>query len=158
MWGGAWEARDDSWAQEADWAGVRTLPREVSLTADGAVVQRPARELLALRCARVLHRTGHITRPDPAELGRVSRTFALTAAPIPDPTGTSGPAARRLDAERDHALTDTAPLLINGCEPGSGPVHERHAEWTAGLDIRHPPPLPASRADERAYPIRNRIG
>ncbi|MEF9908165.1 glycoside hydrolase family 32 protein [Streptomyces sp. P9-A2] len=124
LWGWAWEARDDGWAHEAGWAGVLTLPREVSLTADGTVVQRPARELLALRGARVLHRTGHVTRPEPAELGQVSRTFDLTAALIPDPTGTSGlrlvtsadgseyldisldPAAGHLIVDRGHASLD----------------------------------------------------
>ncbi|WP_329032058.1 glycoside hydrolase family 32 protein [Streptomyces sp. NBC_01725] len=90
LWGWAWEARDDNWAHEAGWAGVLTLPREMTVTTDGTVIQRPARELLALRGARALHRTGHVTRTEPAELGQVSRTFDLTAALIPDPTGTSG--------------------------------------------------------------------
>lgn len=62
----------------------------MTVTTDGTVIQRPARELLALRGARALHRTGHVTRTEPAELGQVSRTFDLTAALIPDPTGTSG--------------------------------------------------------------------
>ncbi|MET8417695.1 glycoside hydrolase family 32 protein [Streptomyces sp. NPDC005134] len=90
LWGWAWEARDDAWAHEVGWAGVLTLPREVSLTPDGTVAQRPARELLALRGPRALHRTGHVTRSEPAELGQVTRTFDLTAALIPDTTGTSG--------------------------------------------------------------------
>ncbi|MGW4232040.1 glycoside hydrolase family 32 protein [Streptomyces sp. NPDC004980] len=90
LWGWAWEARDEDWSHEAGWAGVLTLPREVSITTDGTVVQRPARELLALRGARALHRTGHVTRTEPAELGQVSRTFDLTASLVPDPTGTSG--------------------------------------------------------------------
>ncbi|WEH41970.1 glycoside hydrolase family 32 protein [Streptomyces sp. AM 2-1-1] len=125
MWGWAWEARDDGWAHEAGWAGVLTLPREVGLTADGTVTQRPARELLALRGARTLHRTGHVTRAEPAELGEVSSTFDLTAALIPDPTGTSGlrlvtsadgseyldirldPAAGQLTVDRSHASLDT---------------------------------------------------
>ncbi|MBV7698567.1 glycoside hydrolase family 32 protein [Streptomyces sp. TRM70350] len=89
LWGWAWEARDDAWAHEAGWAGVLTLPREVTLTADGTVVQRPARELLALRGERVLHRTGHVTQSAAAELGEVSRTFDVTAVLTPDPTGMS---------------------------------------------------------------------
>ncbi|MGW0473845.1 glycoside hydrolase family 32 protein [Streptomyces coeruleorubidus] len=90
LWGWSWEARDDAWAHEAGWAGTLTLPREVTLTADGTVVQRPARELLALRGERVLHRTGHLTQSGTAELGQISRTFDLTAVLTPDTTGTSG--------------------------------------------------------------------
>ncbi|WP_334663329.1 glycoside hydrolase family 32 protein [Streptomyces cyaneofuscatus] len=89
LWGWAWEAREDSWAHEAGWAGVLTLPREVSLTAEGTVAQRPAREVLALRGARALHRSGQVTRAEPADLGPVSTAFDLTAALVPDPTGAS---------------------------------------------------------------------
>ncbi len=58
-------------------------PRELTLADDGTVGQRPARELLALRGERVLHRTGHVTRSGPVDLGQVSRTFDLTAVLIP---------------------------------------------------------------------------
>jgi beta-fructofuranosidase len=90
LWGWSWEARDDAWAHEAGWAGTLTLPREVTLAADGTVVQRPARELLALRGERILHRTGHVTQSGAAELGQVSRTFDLTAVLTSDTTGTVG--------------------------------------------------------------------
>ncbi|AZM59420.1 MULTISPECIES: glycoside hydrolase family 32 protein [unclassified Streptomyces] len=124
MWGWAWEARDEAWTHEAGWAGVLTLPREVSLTPDGTVRQRPVRELLALRGPRVLHGTGQATRTEPAELGRVGHTFDLTAALVPDATGTSGlrlitsadgseyldivldPTAGRLVVDRTHASPD----------------------------------------------------
>ncbi len=49
LWGWSREARDDAWTLEAGWAGLLTLPREVSLTPDGRVQQAPARELAALR-------------------------------------------------------------------------------------------------------------
>ncbi len=125
LWAWAWEARDDAWAREAGWAGVLTLPREVSLTAEGTIAQRPAREVLALRGARTLHRTGHVTRAEPVELGQVSPAFDLTAALVPDATGTSGlrlitsadgseyldirldPAAGHLTVDRSHASLDT---------------------------------------------------
>ncbi|WP_405902569.1 glycoside hydrolase family 32 protein [Streptomyces sp. NBC_00656] len=125
LWAWAWEARDDSWAREAGWAGVLTLPREVSLTADGTVAQRPAREVLALRGARTLHRTGYVTQAEPVELGQVSPAFDLAAALVPDTTGTSGlrlitaadgsehldirldPAAGHLTVDRSHASLDT---------------------------------------------------
>ncbi|MET7493682.1 glycoside hydrolase family 32 protein [Streptomyces sp900116325] len=125
LWAWAWEARDDAWAREAGWAGVLTLPREVSLTADGTVAQRPAREVLALRGARTLHRTGHVTQAEPVELGQVSPTFDLAAALVLDATGTTGlrlitsadgaeyldirldPAAGHLTVDRSHASLDT---------------------------------------------------
>ncbi|WP_328835408.1 glycoside hydrolase family 32 protein [Streptomyces europaeiscabiei] len=124
LWGWAWEARDDSWAHEAGWAGTLTLPRELTLADDGTVGQRPARELLALRGERVLHSTAHVTGSRPVELGEVSRTFDLTAVLTPDPTGTSGlrlitsadgaehlditvdPSAGRLTVNRNHASLD----------------------------------------------------
>ncbi|WP_425809690.1 glycoside hydrolase family 32 protein [Streptomyces sp. DT224] len=125
LWAWAWEARDDAWAHEAGWAGVLTLPREVNLTADGRVAQRPAREVLALRGGRALHRTGHVTQAAPIELGQVGSSFDLTAALVPDATGTSGlrlitaadgseyldihldPAAGHLTVDRSHASLDT---------------------------------------------------
>ncbi|MFJ8596778.1 glycoside hydrolase family 32 protein [Streptomyces sp. NPDC093598] len=124
LWGWAWEARDDAWVHEAGWAGTLTLPREVTLAADGTIIQRPARELLALRGERVLHRTGHVTQSGAAELGQVSRTFDLTAVLTPDTTGTSGlrlvtsaddteyldisidPTTGRLTVDRSHASLD----------------------------------------------------
>ncbi|UUU28132.1 GH32 C-terminal domain-containing protein [Streptomyces sp. DSM 40750] len=96
----------------------------MTLTADGTVVQRPARELLALRGERVLHRTGHVTRSGTAELGQVGSTFDLTAVLTPDTTGTGGlrlvtsadgteylditidPTAGRLTVDRSHASLD----------------------------------------------------
>ncbi|MFE9440095.1 glycoside hydrolase family 32 protein [Streptomyces sp. NPDC006602] len=89
LWGWSWEARDDAWAHEAGWAGVLTLPRELTLADDGTVGQRPARELLALRGERVLHHTGRLAGSTPAELGEVSRTFDLAAVLTSDPSGTS---------------------------------------------------------------------
>ncbi|MGW0826961.1 glycoside hydrolase family 32 protein [Streptomyces sp. NPDC002845] len=124
LWGWSWEARDAEWSNEAGWAGVLTLPRELTLADDGTVAQRPARELLALRGGRVLHRTGHVTRSRPVELGEVSRTFDLTAVLTPDPSGTSGlrlvtsadgtehlditldPTSGRLTVDRSHVSLD----------------------------------------------------
>ncbi|MER5210271.1 glycoside hydrolase family 32 protein [Streptomyces sp. NPDC002838] len=109
LWGWSWEAREAEWSNEAGWAGVLTLPRELTLADDGTVRQRPARELLALRGERVLHRTGHVTRSRPVELGPVSDTFDLTAVLTPDPSGTSGlrlitsaDGAEHLDITLDH--------------------------------------------------------
>ncbi len=48
LWGVVKEGRDQTWRDEAGWAGMLSLPREVSLEA-GRLVSRPARELEALR-------------------------------------------------------------------------------------------------------------
>lgn len=123
LWGWAWEARDDTWAHEAGWAGVLTLPRELTLADDGTVGQRPARELLALRGERVLHRTGHVTRSGPVDLGQVSRTFDLTAVLIPDPTGLCG--------LRLVTSADGTEYLDIGLDPTAGQltIDRSHASW-----------------------------
>lgn len=65
LWAWSWEAR----AQQGDWAGVLTVPREVTLTADGRTRQVPARELTGLRTGRPLT-VVHDTLPgESAELG-----------------------------------------------------------------------------------------
>lgn len=51
MWGWIWEGRSDEAALTAGWAGALSLPRVLSLTPDGALLQRPAPELEALRGA-----------------------------------------------------------------------------------------------------------
>ncbi|WP_425826686.1 glycoside hydrolase family 32 protein [Streptomyces fractus] len=49
LWGWSWEARDAMCAKEAGWAGVLTVPREITLRPDGTPHQAPARELAGLR-------------------------------------------------------------------------------------------------------------
>ncbi|WP_051808218.1 glycoside hydrolase family 32 protein [Actinoplanes subtropicus] len=115
LWGWTPEARSGDWVHEAGWAGALTVPREVTLTADGAVHQRPARELLALRARRIVHRTG------PAgDLGEVGPAFDLTATLTAgaglrldtSPDGTEhldirwDAASGRLLVDRDHASRD----------------------------------------------------
>ncbi|MEU2225535.1 glycoside hydrolase family 32 protein [Streptomyces sp. NPDC018347] len=60
MWAWSWEARDaervgahSAWAEEVGWAGLLTVPRELTLHRDGTVRQRPAREIEALREERI---------------------------------------------------------------------------------------------------------
>jgi beta-fructofuranosidase len=86
MWGWAWEARDEvqvgapsTWTDEVGWAGILSLPREVTLGSDGGVRQRPARELDALRGERTLQSKGQVTAGSPCELGATGRSFDLTA-------------------------------------------------------------------------------
>lgn len=124
LWGWCWEAREDTWAHEAGWAGLLTLPREVSIGADGAPVQQPAREVASLRRARALHITSEAHGARPAELGEVSRTFDMTAH-LNSPDGHGGalrlvtsddgseyldirwdPAAGEVVVDREHASRD----------------------------------------------------
>ncbi|MEV8559295.1 glycoside hydrolase family 32 protein [Streptomyces sp. NPDC051917] len=86
MWGWAWEARDaaqvgapSTWTDEVGWAGMLTLPREVTLGPDGGVRQRPARELDALRGEETLRAKGQVTPGVPCDLGTTGRSFDLTA-------------------------------------------------------------------------------
>ncbi len=52
MWGWIREGRGDAAAQAAGWAGVMSLPRVLSMRADGALGMSPAPELAVLRGAR----------------------------------------------------------------------------------------------------------
>ncbi|HKT00416.1 MAG TPA: glycoside hydrolase family 32 protein [Rugosimonospora sp.] len=79
LWGWAPEARSPDWVGDAGWAGVLTLPRELSLTEDGTLRQQPARELFGLRTRRILHHTGQVAR-QPVEIGQLGGSFDLTAS------------------------------------------------------------------------------
>ncbi|MGI5459310.1 glycoside hydrolase family 32 protein [Streptomyces sp. CA-249302] len=109
LWGWAREARDADWADESGWAGVLTVPRELTLTEDGTLRQEPARELLALRGPQAVKSAGLSTAEDgPAELGPVGRCFDLTARLAVSGTGdaslrlvTSADGSERLDIRLD---------------------------------------------------------
>ncbi|NYI04736.1 glycoside hydrolase family 32 protein [Allostreptomyces psammosilenae] len=82
MWAWSWEARDaayvgapSAWTDEVGWAGMLTLPREVTLGEDGTVHQRPARELLRLRGAQRVDAAGEVAPDHPVDLGEVGRCF-----------------------------------------------------------------------------------
>ncbi|MFC7261426.1 glycoside hydrolase family 32 protein [Streptomyces lutosisoli] len=126
LWGWSWEARDPKWVRESGWAGLLTMPREVTLAEDGSVRQRPAAELLALRDERAVTATGETAGT--AVLGTVGPSFDLTARLEPRSAGSAGTAGRlrlvtsadgteyldiRIDAaagelvvDRDHASLD----------------------------------------------------
>ncbi|MGP4044019.1 glycoside hydrolase family 32 protein [Streptomyces sp. 2A115] len=123
LWGWSWEARDPGWVREAGWAGLLTLPREVTLAEDGSVRQRPAVELLSLRDARAVTAAGETAGT--AALGTVGPSFDLTARLEPRAAGTTAglrlvtsadgaeyldiridPAAGELVVDRDHASLD----------------------------------------------------
>ena len=49
LWGWLWEERSQEAQLAAGWSGVLSLPRQLSLAADGSLHQQPAPELTALR-------------------------------------------------------------------------------------------------------------
>lgn len=122
LWGWSWEAREEAWSVADGWAGVLTLPREISVSADGTLRQQPAAELLGLRGEHVVHAEGTARGPEPVELGGAGRAFDLTARL--ETTGTAGlrlltspdgseyldirldAAAGELVVDRDHASLD----------------------------------------------------
>ncbi|MFJ8208952.1 glycoside hydrolase family 32 protein [Streptomyces sp. NPDC096033] len=79
LWGWSAEAREESWAVAGGWAGALTLPREISISAEGTLRQRPASELHSLRGEQALHAQGVSRGPQPVELGSVGHVFDLTA-------------------------------------------------------------------------------
>ncbi|MFQ6200752.1 glycoside hydrolase family 32 protein, partial [Streptomyces sp. NPDC000405] len=88
LWGWSWEARDPEWVREAGWAGLLTLPREVTLAEDGSVRQRPAAESLGLRGERRVTAAG--VTAGTTVLGMVGGSFDLTARLEPRGAGAAG--------------------------------------------------------------------
>ncbi|WP_390899003.1 glycoside hydrolase family 32 protein [Streptomyces cynarae] len=85
MWAWTWEARDEervsapsAWTDEVGWAGMLSLPRELTPGPDGELIQRPARELLALRGERRIAAAGKASAEQPTDLGEVTRATDLT--------------------------------------------------------------------------------
>lgn len=90
LWAWSWEARDEervgalsAWTDEAGWAGMLTLPREVALGEDGTVRQQPVRELAQLRRAHRVQADGDTRVKQPTVLGEVSRSCEVSARLAP---------------------------------------------------------------------------
>jgi beta-fructofuranosidase len=49
VWGWATEGRSDDWCVEADWSGMLTLPRAISMRPDGSVASHPLPAMVTLR-------------------------------------------------------------------------------------------------------------
>ncbi|SCK41541.1 beta-fructofuranosidase [Streptomyces sp. WMMB 322] len=96
LWGWSWEAREESWSVADGWAGVLTVPREISVGSDGTLRQQPAAELLGLRGRHTVRAEGTAQGPEPVELGGVQRAFDLTAR-----LETAGAAGLRLLTAQD---------------------------------------------------------
>jgi beta-fructofuranosidase len=134
LWGWSWEARDQEWSREAGWAGVLTVPRELSLAEDGTVRQQPATELLGYRGRKLVHATGWSAADD---LGAVGTAFDLTARVRPHSDAPCGlrletaagehldivvdPVAGELVVDRDHASLDPRARTGRYAVPLSGP-------------------------------------
>jgi beta-fructofuranosidase len=114
LWGWAWEhGRSPEEVVEADWAGVLTFPRELSVV-DGTLVTRPAPELLGLRQEELTW------EPD---VGFVAQSFEVE---------TTGPVQLVLaDGESEVVVLDLAPaweeptrVLVDGSlvEAFAGPT------------------------------------
>ncbi|CCK24573.1 hypothetical protein BN159_0194 [Streptomyces davaonensis JCM 4913] len=127
MWAWIWEARDEehvgapsAWTDEAGWSGMLSLPRELEPGADGELLQRPARELLALRGERRIAAQGKASTEQLTDLGEVSRATDLTVTLehgarlrlLTSPDGTEhldivhDPVTGELVVDRDHASLD----------------------------------------------------
>jgi beta-fructofuranosidase len=127
MWGWAWEARDaarvgapSSWTDEVGWAGMLTLPREVTLGPDGRVQQRPARELDALRGEQTIQKQGQVTPGAPCDLGTTGRSFDLTVRLERSADGTGAAGVRLLTSADGNEYLDI------GLDPATGePVVDR---------------------------------
>lgn len=120
MWAWVWEARDEervgapsAWTDEVGWAGMLSLPRELTLGGDGTVLQRPARELLRLRGERRVSAAGRVRPERPIDLGEVGRACDITTHLAPNGglrlvTGSDGD--EYLDIARD---PDTGAVVVD---------------------------------------------
>jgi beta-fructofuranosidase len=124
LWGWAWESREAEWVKESGWAGLLTVPRELTIAEDGTPHQRPAAELLALRGRQLLHDAGQAADGQPVELGQISRSSDITVRLGPFGSLPSGlrlvtsdddsqyldicvdPVAGHLVVDREHASRD----------------------------------------------------
>ncbi|GAB7002561.1 glycoside hydrolase family 32 protein [Nocardioides sp. AN3] len=120
VWGWVWEARDEprvgavsSWADEVGWAGMISLPREVTLTAD-RVAQRPAREVESLRADLVAEMSGPVEGA--AVLGEVPRCVDVVAGLGWSPDGRAAAGLRLLTSADGRERVDVR------LDPGTGEV------------------------------------
>jgi len=84
-WGWVWEARDEprvgapsAWTDEVGWAGMLSLPRELTLTEHG-LHQAPAREIDRLRGRQRLEIGHAVALDEEVEIGRLGRCADLVA-------------------------------------------------------------------------------
>ncbi|MEV6103603.1 glycoside hydrolase family 32 protein [Streptomyces sp. NPDC051940] len=139
MWAWSWEARDaervgapSTWTDEAGWAGLLTLPRELTLAPDGTAHQRPARELHALRGAETVRAEGAAPPGAPYDLGPVGRAFDLAARLHRSPDGRSASGIRLVmspDEYLDVALDPATGDLVADRTHASRSARARGGSW-----------------------------
>nr|WSX75600.1 glycoside hydrolase family 32 protein [Streptomyces sp. NBC_00899] len=137
LWGWSWEARDSEWTAQAGWAGVLTLPREISLSNDGRVHQQPARELLLQRRSQLVRATGRSATTDATGLGSVGRTFDLTARLRPEAGDTARLRLTTADDGTEYldiTVDITARHLAVDRNRGSRDPRARRGRYTMPLD------------------------
>ncbi|WP_326701345.1 glycoside hydrolase family 32 protein [Streptomyces sp. NBC_01754] len=135
MWAWSWEARDarrvgeySAWTEEAGWAGLLTLPRELGLDASGRLTQRPARETDALREEQVLDTQVTVAAGEAHDLTQIGAAFDLEARLHRSPGGTAATGIRLL------TTTDGTEYLDIALDPATGDLVADRAH--ASLDSR----------------------
>jgi beta-fructofuranosidase len=124
-WAWIWEARDESrvgapsdWTDQVGWAGMLSLPRELTITERG-VHQAVAHEIELLRLGRVLDVTCTVTSTAAVVLGGIERSVDLVATLGRSPDGraaaglllvTSADGSEHLDLGLH---PDTGDLVVN---------------------------------------------
>jgi beta-fructofuranosidase len=134
VWAWIWEARDEprvgapsSWSDEVGWAGMLSLPRELTLTEDG-LHQAPAREVDLLRRRRLIDVEWRAFVAAHTEIGRVERAFDLRATLGRSADGRAAAGLRLVTS------ADGAEHLDLGLDPGTGDlVVDREV---ASFDVR----------------------
>lgn len=122
LWAWSWEARDaervgapSAWTEQVGWAGLLTLPRELTAHHDGTVRQRPAREIDALRAEPIAAVRAVVRGGERREIAVTGAAFDLRARLERGPDGaaagglslvTTRDGRERLDIALDPATGD----------------------------------------------------
>ncbi|GAA1955586.1 glycoside hydrolase family 32 protein [Nocardioides panacihumi] len=144
VWGWVWEARDEprvgavsSWTDEVGWAGMLSLPRELTLTSTG-VAQRPAREVDALRGEMVVEASG--TAAGTVVLGEVPRCLDVVGRLAWAGSGRATSGWRLVTSAdgREHldiVLDGTTGELVVSRESASLDLRAKRGEWRLATGI-----------------------
>jgi beta-fructofuranosidase len=140
LWGVVKEGRSREWRDESGWAGMLSLPREVSLDA-GRLVSRPARELASLRGELCCEYSGSSAELLFAEVPRAFelrlRLIGCTTASVALEFGGSEVLSIQLDGAAGEVVIDrekaSADARAHGGRTTIGPVAGLFASGTAEL-------------------------
>ncbi|UED83897.1 glycoside hydrolase family 32 protein [Streptomyces profundus] len=167
LWGWSWEARGQREVDEAGWAGLLTLPREVATHPDGALRIAPAPELSALRAGAPLvaregvRKLGPVPLPSAHEVAVTARGGPVLVELAGDGAGRAltlrlDPAAGEVvfsragwPRQRPGTEADFGPLRIPVPEGGSGALSVR--AWVDGSVVEILAGDGRAMATERVY-------